>query len=187
MFALLAPRTQRSSRIRRDHSTAARFSDFGNRLQEAIGRIAGDTDVDTAGAHAQPDEMLGLVNQAAASGSPVAGTAIDLQPEDWPEPARRAAQREDGPRTCGRLAMGGALPGPRSRRVHPRRCRRPPVEDAEKPSIAPLQVMPRAGLLHPRLHRGVRGYRSASITGRRQRRAFMQAAQPRITPKTELR
>lgn len=82
---------------------------------------------------------------------------------------------------------GGALPGPRSRRVHPRRCRRPPVEDAEKPSIAPMQVMPRAGLLHPRLHRGVRGYRSASITGRRQRRAFMQAAQPRITPKTELR
>lgn len=88
VFALLAPKSHEV--IASDALVAAtdRFTDFGAQLQEALSRLADETDVDTTEAQANLDEMLRLVDAAAATGGPVAASVIGLQPSDWPDPAQ---------------------------------------------------------------------------------------------------
>ena len=90
VFALLAPKTHEVAASDAVVAATPRFTEFGDKLQDALDRIANETDVDTTEAQAKLDEMLRLVDQAAATGGPVAGNVIDLQPEDWPDPAQTA-------------------------------------------------------------------------------------------------
>jgi hypothetical protein len=88
VFALLAPKSHEV--IASDAVVAAtqRFADFAAKLQEALDRLADETDIDTTEAQADLDEMVRLINAAAAAGEPVAENVIGLQPSDWPDPAQ---------------------------------------------------------------------------------------------------
>jgi len=101
VFALLRPKTHEV--IASDTVTAIgeRLTEFGAKLQDALDRISGETDIDTTQAQSDLDEMIGLVNAATATGGPVAGNVISLQAADWPDPAQ-AALRE------GKAALGEA-------------------------------------------------------------------------------
>ena len=90
VFALLSPKTH--GVIASDAIVAGtnRFTEFGAKLQDALDRIAAETDVDTSEAQADLDEMLRLVSAAMAVGGPVADNVIGLQPTDWPDPAQTA-------------------------------------------------------------------------------------------------
>ena len=101
VFALLVPKTHEVAASDATVAVGARFSQFGGRLQEALNRIAAETDVDTAEAQASLDAMLRLANHAAATGGPVAGNVIDLQPDQWPDPAQQALRE-------GKAALEGA-------------------------------------------------------------------------------
>ncbi|MDJ0925791.1 MAG: hypothetical protein QNJ77_14650 [Acidimicrobiia bacterium] len=93
VFALLAPKTHEVAASDTVVAASDRFTEFGSELQEALDRIARETDVDTSEAQEKLDEMLRLVEQAVATGGPVAEDVVGLQPEDWPDPAQ-AALRE---------------------------------------------------------------------------------------------
>ena len=89
VFALLGPKTH--AVVASDAVTAAtrRFTEIGTKLQEALDR-SDAAGVDTALAQADVDEMERLVTEAAATGGPVADSAIVLRPSDWPDPAQGA-------------------------------------------------------------------------------------------------
>ena len=93
VFALLAPKTHEVGASDAVVAATGRFTEFASSLQDALDRIANETDVDTSEAQAKLDEMLRLIGQAATSGGAVADSVIDLSPEDWPDPAQ-AALRE---------------------------------------------------------------------------------------------
>lgn len=90
VFALLGPKTHEVVASDAVVAVSARFTDFGAKLQETLDRIVNETDIDAAEAQADLDEMIRLVNAAAAGGRPVAGNVIGLQPIDWPDPAQTA-------------------------------------------------------------------------------------------------
>ena len=110
--ALLVPKTYQV--VASDATAAAsdRFAKFGAALQKAIDRITEETDIDTAEAQAKLDEMLRLVNQGGVTGGAVADAVIDLQPTDWPDPARGALRE-------GRAALGAARDSFREARAAP--------------------------------------------------------------------
>jgi hypothetical protein len=93
VFALLGPKAHEAIASDAVVAAGARFTEFGTKLQEALDQIANETDIDPTEAQADLDEMIRLVNSAAATGGPVAGSVIGLQPADWPDPAQ-AALRE---------------------------------------------------------------------------------------------
>ena len=88
VLALLAPKTHEVVASDTIVAATSRFVELGGKLQDALDRIATETDVDTTEAQANLDEMLRLINQATATGGPVADQVVGLQPADWPDPAQ---------------------------------------------------------------------------------------------------
>ena len=105
VFALLGPKTHEV--IASDAVVAAseRFTEFGRKLQETLDRIGNETDIDTTEAQADLDEMIRLVNAAAATGGPVAGNVIGLQPDNWPDPAQAALREGKAALSDARLSL----------------------------------------------------------------------------------
>lgn len=92
VFALLAPKTHEVIASDAMVGIANRFAGFEAKLQEALDRLA-EAGIDVGEAQASLDKAARLIADAAATAGPVADTVINLQPEDWPEPAQ-AALRE---------------------------------------------------------------------------------------------
>jgi hypothetical protein len=105
VFALLGPKTHEVIASDAVVAASVRFTDFGTKLQETLDRIANETDIDTTEAQADLDEMIRLGNAAAAIGGPVAGNVIDLQPDNWPDPAQAALREGKAALSDARLSL----------------------------------------------------------------------------------
>ncbi len=68
-------------------SIAARLGEFASKLGEIIAR-AKEAGLDVGEAERLLEEMERLIAEGARTAGPVAESVIDLQPEDWPDPAQ---------------------------------------------------------------------------------------------------
>lgn len=92
VFALLAPKTHL---VVRSHMTVAvteRVSGFTENLQGIIERLS-EAGHDMTAAQAALNEANAFNADAAATAEPVADAVIDLDPEDWPDPAQEALRQ----------------------------------------------------------------------------------------------
>lgn len=87
VFALLGPKTHAVIGSDAVVGTAARFDEAELKMQDALDALAA-AGIDIAEAQADLDEMARLVADAEATGGPVARLVVELQPADWPDPAK---------------------------------------------------------------------------------------------------
>ena len=92
VFALQRPKTHLVLGSDTMVDVAEHFTAFAERLQEIIDRLAASGH-DATEAQAALDEMVALIEDAAATAGPVAGNVIGLDPEDWPEPAQSVLEQ----------------------------------------------------------------------------------------------
>ena len=92
VFALLAPKT---GLVLGSHTMVAatdRMEDFADKLEEIIGFLAA-RGYDMTAAQAALEDMSDSVSSAEALAAPVADSVIDLDQDDWEEPAKTTLEQ----------------------------------------------------------------------------------------------
>jgi hypothetical protein len=92
VFALLTPKTHLVVRSHMVVAISERVSGFTENLQGIIERLS-EAGHDMTAAQTALNEAKAFNTDAGATAEPVAGTVIDLDPEDWPDPAQETLRQ----------------------------------------------------------------------------------------------
>lgn len=92
VFALLRPKTHLVVASTSNVAIYERVDGFAKKLQITIDRLAARGH-EMGTAQASLDEMVRLLDAAGALAEPIADAVIDLNPDDWPDPAQAALEQ----------------------------------------------------------------------------------------------